>query len=76
MLLGVGDVFMPVTLACAALRQGFLPAVAAVSGAAAGFAATYLLYLAQPKRAPMPALPPIALGAIIAYAVSLLIQHP
>ncbi len=76
MLLGVGDVFMPVALACAALRQGFLPAVAAVSGAAAGFAATYLLYLAQPKRAPMPALPPIALGAIIAYAVSLLIQHP
>lgn len=83
MLLGTGDVAVPVMLAAAALREGTLPAVASLSGAAAGFAVMYMLFLAQPpagggsasggKRAPMPALPPIALGSILAYFLSLLI---
>lgn len=73
MLLGTGDVAVPVMLAAAALRQGSVPAVAVLAGAAAGFAAMYMLFLAQPKRAPMPALPPIALGSILAYLASFLI---
>jgi hypothetical protein len=36
----------------------------------------FMLFLAQPKRAPMPALPPIALGATVAYLASLLIAAP
>lgn len=73
MLLGTGDVALPIMLSAAALRTGTVPAVASLGGAAAGFAAMYMLFLAQPKRAPMPALPPIALGSILAYLLSLLI---
>lgn len=73
LLLGTGDVALPVMLSAAALRVGTAPAVAALAGAAAGFAAMTMLYLAQPKRAPMPALPPIALGSILAYSLSILI---
>lgn len=76
MLLGTGDIAVPAMLAAAALRVGVVPAVASVAGAAAGFALMFMLFLAQPKRAPMPALPPIALGASVAYLVSLLILSP
>ena len=76
MLLGTGDVAVPAMLAAAALRIGVVPAVASLAGAAAGFALMFMLFLAQPKRAPMPALPPIALGASVAYLVSLLILSP
>lgn len=75
MLLGTGDVALPVMLAVSALRIGPVPAVAAMAGAALGFALMFMLFLAQPKRAPMPALPPIALGSILAYFVSLIIFH-
>lgn len=73
MLLGTGDVAVPAMLAAAALRVGVVPAVASLAGAAAGFALMFMLFLAQPKRAPMPALPPIALGASLGYLLSLLI---
>jgi len=73
MLLGTGDVAVPAMLSAAALRVGIVPAVASLAGAAAGFALMFMLFLAQPKRAPMPALPPIALGASLGYLLSLLI---
>lgn len=76
MLLGTGDVAVPAMLAAAALRVGVVPAVASIAGAAAGFALMFMLFLAQPKRAPMPALPPIALGATLGYLASLLILTP
>jgi len=76
MLLGTGDVAMPAMLAAAALRVGPIPAVASLAGAAAGFALMFMLFLAQPKRAPMPALPPIALGATAGYLLSLIFLHP
>lgn len=78
MLLGTGDIALPAMLAAAAFRVGPVPAVASFAGAMAGFAAMYMLYLSQPsvsggKRAPMPALPPIALGAVLGYLLSLFI---
>jgi len=73
MLLGTGDVALPAMLAAAALRVGVVPAVASLAGAAAGFALMFMLFLAQPARAPMPALPPIALGSILGYLLSLAI---
>lgn len=75
MLLGTGDVALPAMLAAAALRVGVVPAVASLAGAAAGFALMFMLFLAQPRRAPMPALPPIALGATAGYLVASLIIH-
>ncbi|MEK7546126.1 MAG: presenilin family intramembrane aspartyl protease [Patescibacteria group bacterium] len=76
MLLGTGDVAVPSMLAAAALRVGVIPAVASLAGASAGFALMYMLFLAQTKRAPMPALPPIALGATVGYLLSILIVTP
>jgi presenilin-like A22 family membrane protease len=73
MFLGTGDVALPVMLSASALRVGPVPAVLSLTGAAIGFAAMYLLFLAQPKRSPMPALPPIALGSILGYLASVLI---
>ncbi len=72
MLLGTGDVALPIMLAVSALRVGPVQAVATLAGAAAGFALMFMLFIAQPKRAPIPALPPIALGAVLAYLVSFL----
>ena len=73
MLLGTGDVAVPVMLALSALRNGPVQAVATLAGAALGYAFMFMLFLAQPRRAPIPALPPIALGAILAYIVSFVI---
>lgn len=73
MLLGTGDVALPAILAASALRAGPVHAASALGGAAAGFALMFMLFLAQPRRAPIPALPPIALGAAGAYLVSLLV---
>lgn len=71
MFLGTGDVALPAMLAAAALRVSPVSAVAVLAGASAGFALMFMLFLAQAKRAPMPALPPIALGAILGYFLSL-----
>lgn len=71
--LGTGDVALPAMLAAAALRVGPVPAASALAGAAAGFALMFMLFLAQPKRAPMPALPPIALGASAGYLIAILL---
>ncbi len=73
MRLGTGDVALPAMLAVAAMRVGLLPAVTVLLGAVAGFAALYLLFLGQRRRAPVPALPVIALGSTLAYFASLLI---
>ncbi len=73
MLLGTGDVALPVMLAIAALRTGPVQAVATLAGASLGFALMFMLFLAQSRRAPIPALPPIALGASLAYIVSFFI---
>ena len=70
--LGTGDVAMPAMLAVAALREGPAHGLAAALGAMAGFALMYRLFIGQSERRPMPALPPIALGSILFYLVSLL----
>jgi presenilin-like A22 family membrane protease len=73
MLLGTGDVALPLMFALSALRNGPIHAVATLAGAALGFALMFMVFLAQTRRAPIPALPPIALGATLAYIVSFFI---
>ncbi len=73
MLLGTGDIALPVMFALSALRNGPVQAVAALAGAALGYALMFMFFIAQPRRAPIPALPPIALGSMLAYVFSLLI---
>ncbi len=76
MLLGTGDVLLPAMLAVSALRVGPVHAVSALAGAAGGFVLMLMLFLAQTRRAPIPALPPIALGSALAYLASFLIFRP
>ncbi len=73
MVLGTGDVALPVILAVAAVRTAPIHAVSALAGAMIGFVLMVALYFSQTRRAPMPALPPIALGSILAYLASLFI---
>lgn len=71
MFLGTGDVALPAMLAASALRVSPVSSIMTLAGASAGFALMFMLFLAQARRAPMPALPPIALGAILGYFLSL-----
>lgn len=75
MLLGTGDVAIPAMLAASAVRGGAAPAVGSLVGAMIGFALMFVLFLGQDRRRPMPALPPIALGAILGYLLATLITH-
>lgn len=73
LLLGTGDVALPMMLAVSAARVNMLHGLAVVIGAAAGFALMFTLFLKQDRRRPMPALPPIALGSVVAYLFSLIL---
>lgn len=70
MLLGTGDVTLPVMLAVSAATIHVMHGIAVVIGATAGFALMYILFLRQKKKQPMPALPPIAFGSILFYLIS------
>jgi presenilin-like A22 family membrane protease len=71
--LGTGDVALPMLLLSATTRVG-RPAhgLGVALGAAAGFCLMSWLFYRQGRRRPMPALPPIALGSILGYFLSLL----
>ncbi|KPJ85701.1 hypothetical protein AMJ57_02020, partial [Parcubacteria bacterium SG8_24] len=70
--LGTGDVALPcLLLAAAAARYGTVPTLPILVGALAGLVATDLLFFRQSQKRPMAALPPISLGSILGYAVTL-----
>lgn len=73
MLLGTGDVALPAMLVASSLRYGAAPAIGSALGAMAGFVLMFSLFLGQERRRPMPALPPIALGAILGHFTGLLL---
>lgn len=72
--LGTGDVTLPALLVASAARISIAEAVPVAIGAIAGLAGMHLIFYAQSKRKPMPALPPIALGAILGYLTTFLYQ--
>jgi len=73
LLLGTGDVALPMMLAVSAARVNMAHGIAVILGASAGFALMYYLFLRQDKRRAMPALPPIALGSVLFYLASLVL---
>lgn len=74
MILGSGDVILPLLLAAALVRQS-VPAALVVAGfATLGARLTHYLFTHQPIRRPMAALPPIAMMAIIGYLAAILIM--
>jgi presenilin-like A22 family membrane protease len=73
--LGTGDVALPVMFAASVAATGLLHAAAAAAGSVAGFLLMFRLFTGQGRRRPMPALPPIALGTVAAYLLSLLFTN-
>ena len=71
--LGSGDVALPAILAASAARQGLIHGLAAALGALIGYALLIGLFFGKGRHRPMPALPPIALGSIGLYLISLLL---
>ncbi len=70
--LGTGDLVFPIIFAVSALRNGLLSSVLIIIGALLGvLSINFYFYFKKEKKA-FPALPPITVGCVIGYLVSLL----
>lgn len=69
--LGTGDVALPVFFGVSVLPFGVLNSILVILGALGGMLVVHLLFTSQKERKPMPALPPIAAGAIIGFLISI-----
>lgn len=73
MILGSGDIGLPLIFASSLVRQSLSEAIIVAGFAMLGLLLTHILFVSQEKRQPMAALPPIATMTLIGYAVVLLI---
>lgn len=73
LVLGGGDVILPVVFAVSVLSEGVLHFFIIAGFALLGLLAVFLIFISKKTRAPMPALPPIALFSIIGYLLTKLI---
>ena len=71
--LGTGDVILPALLVASVAPASVTAAVIVGLGALCGAAALHLLFLGQKVRKPMPALPPIAAGALLGFVATFLL---
>lgn len=74
MILGSGDIGLPVIFVSTLVRQSLAGAVVVAIAALAGLLLTHILFMSQTKRQPMAALPPIATMTILGYVLSLLLR--
>ncbi len=74
-ILGGGDVGLPLMLAVSVLRNGLIGGIIIAIASICGLFVSFYLFITQKERKPMPALPPIALFAIIGYLISTLIPQ-
>ena len=68
--LGTGDVILPALLVASVARMNPFASILVAVGALLGAASLHLMFLSQKVRRPMPALPPIAAGALIGFVIS------
>lgn len=73
MILGSGDIGLPVVLASSVVRYSLNDAVIVAFFSLVGLFLTHLIFLNQKERKPMAALPPIATMSIIGYLVAILL---
>jgi len=73
MVLGGGDVIFPLIFAVSVLQQGILHFFIISGFALLGLLAVFLIFISKKSRAPMPALPPIALFSILGYLLTMII---
>lgn len=72
--LGTGDLVLPgLLVSTTAARHGGAAGIFVAVGATLGLMVVNILFLSQRRIAPMPALPPIALGAIVGYFLAIFI---
>lgn len=74
MILGSGDVILPLVLAAALVRTAPGQALVVAGFATLGALLTQLLFTNQRERRPMAALPPIAMLAIVGYLLATLLK--
>lgn len=72
-ILGGGDVVFPNLLAVSVVPSGFLKALVVVVFSLAGSFLSYWIFANQKEKEPIPALPPVALFAIIGYFITLML---
>ncbi len=72
MFLGTGDAVLPALFLASVGRSEPVRMLPVAAGALLGLALTNAIFFAQPKIKPIPALPPIVLGAAAGYLFSLL----
>ncbi len=72
--LGTGDIVLPLILAVSALSYGLESAIFVVGGSLVGVVVLHAIFTSQPKRTPMPALPPLAFFSVLGFLISLLIK--
>lgn len=73
MILGSGDVVMPIILSASLVSYSLLAAITVGLFSMLGLILTHMLFIGQRIRRPMAALPPIAVMSIIGYLIALLI---
>jgi presenilin-like A22 family membrane protease len=72
MMLGSGDIGLPIVLAASSVTSSLGAAVVSSVGAVLGMVLMQALWMRQERPAPMAALPPIAAGAILGYLIATL----
>ena len=72
--IGTGDLALPLFFSVSALPLGMSYSAAIIVGAIIGLLADHLFFVTQKKKAAIPALPFIALFAILGYAVNLFLN--
>ncbi len=71
--LGTGDMVLPALFSVSvASTQGLVATVPVIVGSVAGLLITNAIFLRQKLKKPMPALPPIVLGCIAGYVITLI----
>jgi len=73
MILGSGDVALPLILVVSVARVSFLQAIIVAGFSILGLLLTHLIFINQKERRPMAALPPIAMLSIVGYLITNLI---
>lgn len=73
LILGAGDIVFPLILVVSLIPQGISSVLIVALFSLLGLLASFLIFLSKKVRAPMPALPPIALLSIIGYLLTRII---
>ncbi len=71
--LGGGDIALPLLLSVSLLEQSVLKSFLVAAGSMFGLWAMHVIFAAQKRKTPLPALPPIAAGALFGFFLTLFV---